>query len=90
MTASNTAVINSIVLSLDIPSVANVTPSTGIYGAIDSNTSRSLFGSGNIAVYGLGPLEYIYLVYNNGPFEDIKLISSHALNLKEPYKVYQM
>ena len=25
---------------------------------------------------------------NNDHFEDIKLISNHALNLKEPYKVY--
>jgi hypothetical protein len=31
-------------------------------------------------------LEYINLVYNNDHFEDIKLISNHALNLKEPYK----
>ncbi len=59
---------------------------TGIYASIDSKTSRSLFGSGNIAIYGLGPLEYINLEYNNEHFEDIKLISNHALNLKEPYK----
>ena len=57
VTASNTAVITGIVLSLGIPSVAGVTPSTGIYEAIDSSTRRSLFGSGNIAIYGLGPLE---------------------------------
>ncbi len=44
-------------LTLGIPSVAGVTPSTGRYGSIDSKSSRSLFGSGNIAIYGLGPLE---------------------------------
>ncbi len=27
-----------------------------------------------------------YLVYNSDHFEDIKLISNHALDLKEPYK----
>jgi hypothetical protein len=41
---------------------------------------------GNVAIYGLGPLEYINLVYNNDHFEDIKLNSNNALNLKEPYK----
>ena len=85
-TGTNTAAIGTIILTLGIPSVAGVTPSTGIYASIDSKTSRSLFGSGNIAIYGLGPLEYINLVYNNDHFEDIKLISNHALNLKEPYK----
>ena len=85
-TGTNTAAIGAIILTLGIPSVAGVTPSTGIYASIDSKTSRSLFGSGNIAIYGLGPLEYINLVYNNDHFEDIKLISNHALNLKEPYK----
>jgi hypothetical protein len=29
-------------------------------------------------------LEYINLVYNNDHFEDIKLISNHWLNSKEP------
>ena len=85
-TLANSAIITGIVLTIGIPSVAGVTPSTGLYGAIDSKTSRSLFGSGNIAIYGLGPLEYINLVYNNDHFEDKKLISNHALNLKEPYK----
>jgi len=85
-TGANTAAIATIVLQLGIPSVAGVTPSTGLYAAIDSKTSRSLFGSGNVAIYGLGPLEYINLVYNNDHFEDIKLISNHELNLKEPYK----
>ncbi len=79
VTASNTAVITGIVLSLDIPSTT-VTPGTGIYGYIDSKPSRSLFGSGYTAIYGLGPLEYINLGYNNDRFEDIKLVSSHALN----------
>jgi hypothetical protein len=86
VTGTNTAAIATIILTLVIPSVAGVTPSTGIYASIDSKTSHSLFGSGNIAMYGLGPLEYINLVYNNDHFEDIKLISNHALNLKEPYK----
>jgi hypothetical protein len=85
-TGANTAAIATIVLQLGIPSVAGVTPSTGLYAALDSKTSRSLFGSGNVAIYGLGPLEYINLVYNNDHFEDIKLISNHELNLKEPYK----
>ena len=84
-TGANSAILTGVVLSLGIPSTA-LTPGTGIYGAIDSKTSRSLFGSGNIAIYGLGPLEYINLVYNNDHFEDKKLISNHALNLKEPYK----
>ncbi len=53
--ASNTAVITAIVLSAGIPSIAGVTPSTGIFGSVDSKTSRSLFGSGNIAIHGLGP-----------------------------------
>ncbi len=35
VTASNTAVITVIVLSLGIASVADFTPSTGIYGSID-------------------------------------------------------
>ena len=69
-TLANSAIITGIVLTIGIPSVAGVTPSTGLYGAIDSKTSRSLFGSGNIAIYGLGPLEYINLVYNNDHFED--------------------
>ncbi len=54
--------------------------------AIDSKTSHSFFGSGYIAIYGLGPLEYINLVYNNDHFENIKLISNHALIFKEPCK----
>jgi hypothetical protein len=83
---ANSALITSIILTLGIPSVAGVTPSTEIYASIDLKTSRSLFGSGNIAIHGLGPLEYINLVYNNNHFEDIKLINNHALNLKEPYK----
>ncbi len=81
MTASNTALITGIVLSLGIPSVADGSPSTG-YGAIDSKTSSSLFGSGKIAIHGLGPLEYINLVHNNDHFEDVKIIRYHALNLK--------
>ena len=84
-TGANSAIITGIVLSLGIPSTV-LTPGTGIYGAIDSKTNRSLFGSGNVAIYGVGPLEYINLVYNNDHFEDIKLISNQALNLKEPYK----
>ena len=87
-TGSNTAAIATMILALGIPSVAGVTPSTGIYASIDSKTNRSLFGSGNIAIYGLGPLEYINLVYNNDHIEDIKLISNHALNLKKPYKKF--
>ncbi len=75
-------------MTLGIPSVAGVTPSTGIYAFIDSKTSRSLFGSGNIAIYGLGTLEYINLVYNNDHFEDKKLIGNHGLNLKSHIKVY--
>jgi hypothetical protein len=86
VTGTNTAAIATIILTLGVPSVVGVTPSTGIYASIDSKTSRSLFGSGNIAIYGLGPLEYINLVYNNDHFEDIKLINNHELNLKEPYK----
>ncbi len=85
-TTANTRAIATILLTLGVPSAGGITPSTGIYGSIDSKTSRSLFGSGNVAVYGLGPLEYINLVYNNDYFEDIKLISNHALNLKEPCK----
>jgi len=46
-TGANSALITGIVLTLGIPSVAGVTPSTGIYASIDSKTSRSLFGSGN-------------------------------------------
>ncbi len=68
---ANSALFTSIILTLGIPSVAGVTPCTGIYASIDSKTSRSLFGSGNIAIYGLGPLEFINLVYNNDHFEDI-------------------
>ena len=84
-TGAHTVLIDGIILSLGIPSTV-LTPGTGIYGSIDSKTNRSLFGSGNVAIYGIGPLEYINLVYNNDHFEDIKLISNHALNLKEPYK----
>ena len=84
-TGANTVLIDGVILTLGIPGTA-ITPSTGIYGSIDSKTSRSLFGSGNVAIYGLGPFEYINLVYNNDHFEDIKLINNHALNLKEPYK----
>ncbi len=65
-------------MTIGIPSVAGVTPSTDFYGAIDSKTSRSIFGSSNVAIYGLEPLEYINLVYNNDHFEDVKLISNHA------------
>ena len=85
VTTANTGLITGVLLSLGIPSTP-LTPGTGIYGSIDSKTSRSLFGSGNVAIYGLGPFEYINLVYNNDHFEDIKLINNHALNLKEPYK----
>jgi hypothetical protein len=87
-TGANTAAIATIILTLGIPTVVNVTPSTGIYASIDSKTNRPLFCSGNVAIYGLGPLEYINLVYNNNRFEDIKLICNHALNLKEPYKSF--
>ncbi len=73
-------------LTFGIPAVDDVTPSTGLYAAIDSKTSRSLFGSGNVAIYGLGPLKYINLVYNNYHFVDIKLINNHELNLTEPSK----
>ena len=55
-----------------VPSVAGVTPSSGMHGSIDSKANRSLLGSVNIAIYGLGPLEYINLVYNNDHCEDIK------------------
>jgi hypothetical protein len=84
-TGANTVLIDGVILTLGIPSTV-LTPGTGIYGSIDSKTSRSLFNSGNVAIYGLGPFEYINLVYNNDHFEDIKLINNHALNLKEPYK----
>ena len=85
-TGANTVTIAGIIGTLGVPSTA-ITPGTGIYGSIDSKTSRSLFGSGNVAIYGTGPAEYINLVYNNEHFEDIAgLISNHALNLKEPYK----
>ena len=84
-TAQNSSIIAGIVLSLGIPSTP-LTTGTGLYEEIDTKTSRSLFGSGNVAIYGIGPLEYINLVYNNDHFEDIKLISNHELNLKEPYK----
>ncbi len=86
VTGTNTAAIATIILTVGIPSVADITPSTGVYATIDSKTNRTLFGSGNIAIYGLGPLEYINLVYNNDHFKDIKLISNHAWNFKEPYK----
>ena len=59
---------------------------TRLYGSIDSKTSRSLFGSGNVAIYGTGSGEYINLVYNNEHFEDITGINNHVFNLKEPYK----
>jgi hypothetical protein len=85
-TGANTAAIATFITTIGIPSVAGITPSTGLYAGIDSKTNRPLFGSGNVAIYVLGPLEYINLVYNNAHFEDIKLISNHALNLKEPYK----
>ncbi len=48
--------------------------------------SHSLFVSGNVAIYGLGPFEIINLVDLNEHFEDIKLINDHALNLNEPFK----
>ena len=41
--------IDGVILTLGIPGTA-ITPSTGIYGSIDSKTSRSLFGSGNVAI----------------------------------------
>ncbi len=41
-------------------------------------------------MYGLGPLEYINLVYNTDRFEDIKLISNYALDLKNHIKVCRM
>jgi hypothetical protein len=82
----NSALITGIVLTIGIPSVAGVTPSTVLYAAIDSKTSRSLFGACNIAISGIGAFEYINLVYNNDHFEDVKLISNHSLNLKELYK----
>ena len=85
-TGANSAAIVTILATIGLPSVAGITPSTGLYAGIDSKTSRSLFGSGNVAIYGLGSLEYINLVYNNDHFEDINLINNHALNLKEPYK----
>ena len=85
-TGANSAALVTVIATIGIPSVAGITPSTGLYAGIDSKTSRSLFGSGNVAIYGLGPLEYINLVYNNDHFEDIKQISNYALNLKEPYK----
>ncbi len=66
--------------------ITAITPGTGIYGSIDSKTSRSLFGSGNVAIYGTGSGEYINLVYNNEHFEDITGISNHIFNLKEAYK----
>ncbi len=71
---THSAAIATITATIGIPSVAGVTPSTGIHAAIDSKTSRSLFGSGNVAIYGLGPLEYINLVHNNDHFEVIELI----------------
>ncbi len=85
-TTTNSALITGIVLTIDIPEVAGVTPSTGLYATIDSKTSRSLFGAGNINICGIGAFEYINLVYNKDHFEDVKLTSNHSLNLKKPYK----
>jgi len=85
-TTANTGAIATIFSTLGIPSVAGITPSTGIYALIDSKTDRSLFGSGNIAICGIGAFEYMNLVYYNDHFEDVKLISNNSLNLKEPYK----
>jgi hypothetical protein len=84
-TGSNTAAITAISATIGIPSILG-TPSTGLYAGIDSKTSRSLFGSGNVAINSAGFSEYINLVYNNDHFEDINLIGNRALNLKEPYK----
>jgi hypothetical protein len=47
--------------------------------SIHSKTSRSLVGSGNIAIYGIEALECINLVYKSNHFEDVKLISNCAL-----------
>jgi hypothetical protein len=88
VTGANTAAVATVIATIGIPSVAGVTPSTGLYAGIDSKTSRSLFGSGNVTIYGLGPLEYINLVYNKDHFEEMKLISNNALYLKEPYKKF--
>jgi hypothetical protein len=54
-TGTNTAAIATLIAIIGIPSVAGGTPSTGLHAALDSKTSRSLLGSGNIAIYGLGP-----------------------------------
>jgi len=85
VTTANSATIAGIIGTLGVPSTA-ITPGTGIYGSIDSKTSRSLFSSGNVAIYGTGPTEYINLVYNNEHFEDITGINTRVFNLKEPYK----
>jgi hypothetical protein len=50
-TGTNTAAIATIRSIIGIPAIAGVTPSTGLFAGIDSKTSRSLFGSGNVAVY---------------------------------------
>ncbi len=49
-TTANTAARARIILQLGIPSVAGVTFSTGLYAAIDSKTSSSLFKSVNVAI----------------------------------------
>jgi hypothetical protein len=84
-TGSNTLAIVGITSALGLPATG-ITPSTGIYGSIDSKTSRALFGSGNVAIYGAGLSEYINVVYNNSHFEDVVGINNKVFNLKEPYK----
>ncbi len=41
-TLANSAIITEIVLTIGIPSVAGVTPSTGLYGAIQKQVGRYL------------------------------------------------
>ncbi len=55
-TGVNTATIGTVIATIGIPSVL-CTPSTGLYAGIDS-----LFGSGNVAIYGAGLSEYINVV----------------------------
>ncbi len=45
-TGANIVLIDGVILTLGIPGTG-ITPSTGIYGSIDSKTSRAIFGSGN-------------------------------------------
>jgi hypothetical protein len=87
-TAANTVLITEIEAKIGIPSVLGVTPSTGLYAAIDFKTNRSIFGSGNVVIYGIGAFEYIDLVFNNDHFKDLAGLNNKVFDLKEPYKKF--